>query len=178
MTAAASVPLGDRELTQSTIRIWHQSMTELEENPAYGETLEEHAAAVVDPTTEVVMHGLRPGTHQGVPPGQTLFRPYADHVLLRQVVEHARTAEAEGYDAGVIGSYSEPFLREARAAVEIPIVSMAESTPAHRLFHGHVLGARVDEPSHRLDDLSDRRGTPLSERVAKVTNIEPGLDEV
>lgn len=153
-------------------------MTELEEHREYGRTLEQHAAAVVDSGTEVVMHGLRSGTHQGVPPGRTLYSPYAYHVLLRQVIENAITAERDGYDAVVIGSYSEPFLREARSAVTIPVVSMAESTllTACSLASYSVLVTMSKQIAWMITRIVDEHH--LTDRVALVTSIEPSLDEI
>ncbi len=39
------------------------------------------------------------------------------------MIDKALQAEREGYDAFIIGSYSEPFLKETRAAVNIPVLS-------------------------------------------------------
>ena len=44
-------------------RIWHQGFIEMQTVPAYGLALERHLAAVRGPDTEVVVHGLRPGTY-------------------------------------------------------------------------------------------------------------------
>lgn len=158
-------------------RIWHQSMTELDDHPAYARVLAEHAAKVLDPSVEVVVHGLRPGTHAGVPPARTLYSPYAYHVLLRQVIDHFLTAQEEGYDAVVIGSYSEPFLREARTAVDIPVVSMAESTllTACSVASYAVLVTMTREIAWLIRRLV--AGHRLTGRVALVTALDPGLDE-
>lgn len=161
-----------------TIRLWHQSMTELDEHPAYGRALEQHAAKVLDPSVEVVLHGLRPGTHAGVPPGRTLYSPYAYHVLLRQVIELFIQAEEEGFDAVVIGSFSEPFLREARAAVGIPIVSMAESSllTACSVATYSVLVTMSPEIAWLISRLVASH--KLTGRVVGVECLDPALDEV
>jgi Asp/Glu/hydantoin racemase len=160
------------------IRIWHQSMTELEDHPEYAAALGRHAAAVVDPSTEVTFHGLRRGTHPGITPARTLHSPYAYHVLLRQVLEHAMTAEENGYDAVVVGSYSDPFLKEARAAVDIPVVSAAESTlitscsvSTHAVLV--TMSRAISRLIHRIV-----REHGFGERVVAVTYLEPDLDEI
>lgn len=161
-----------------TIRIWHQSMTELAEHPEYEATLHRHAEAVLDPSIEIVPHGLQPGTHSGVPPGRTLYSPYAYHVLLRQVIENFQKAEDDGYDAVVIGSYSEPFLKECRSAVTIPIVSMAESTllTGCSIATYSVLVTMSPPIAWMISSIVDRH--KLGSRVVGVNCLEPGMDEV
>ena len=160
------------------MRFWHQSMTELDEHPQYAETLKKHAAAVLDPSIEVVPHGLRPGTYSGIPPGRTLYSPYAYHVLLQQVIENFITAEDEGYDAVVIGSYSEPFLKEARTAVNMPIVSVAESTllTACSIATYSVLVTMSPQIAWMISQIVERH--KLTQRVAVVNYLEPGMDEI
>src|ERR1700722_1873588 len=167
----------DRRGEGMSIKIWHQSMTELAEHPDYAATLERHASAVLDPSIEIVAHGLRPGTHAGVPPGRTLYSPYAYHVLLRQVIENFVAAEEEGYDAGVIGSYSEPFLRDSRSAVNIPIVSMAESTllTACSIATYSVLVTMSPQIAWMISRIVQSHG--LANRVAAINFLEPGMDE-
>ena len=45
------------------MKIWHQSFTVLDDLPAYREAMERHIRKVVLPDTEVVLHGMRPGTY-------------------------------------------------------------------------------------------------------------------
>ena len=47
----------------ASIRIWHQSFTDLTVMPIYRKTLSEHAQAVMGSEAEVRVHGLRPGTY-------------------------------------------------------------------------------------------------------------------
>lgn len=110
------------------LRIWHQSMTVLGDFPTYEAALQKHLRRVVDDDTEVVLHGVRPGTYGSLPPVDALFYPLAFHTLLSQVIDHAAQAQADGFDAIALASYTEPFLRQLRAAVDIPVASMGEST--------------------------------------------------
>lgn len=109
-------------------KLWHQSMAELDAFPAYRDALAGHLARVVGDRADVVLHGAAPGTYDGVPPIDVLSYPLAFHTLLQQVLHNAIRAEREGYDAFVISSFTEPFLTEARSAVDIPVVAMPEST--------------------------------------------------
>lgn len=111
-----------------SLRLFYQSMSDIQQYPKYRSALVEHGSVVLDPTTEIDIHGVRPNTYGGLAPVEVLKYPYVYHVLLEQVLGNCIRAEERGYDAIVLGSYSEPFLREARCAVDIPVVSMAEST--------------------------------------------------
>ncbi len=161
-----------------SIKIWHQSMTEIEEHPQYADTLQSHAIKVLGKSVEVVLHGLSPGTHKGVPPGRTLYSPFAYHVLLRQVLNNVMTAEDEGFDAFVIGSYSEPMLEEARSAVNIPIVSLAESTllTGCSIATYSVLVTMSPQIAWMISRIVAHHG--LTARVVGVNSLEPGMDEI
>lgn len=110
------------------LRIWHQSMTEIDAFPAYRDALATHLERVVGDVARVELHGVAPGTYAGTPPVDALNYPFAFHTLLAQVLGNVRRAEQDGFDAVVLASWAEPFLVEARSAVDIPVVSMAEST--------------------------------------------------
>ncbi|WP_406416302.1 aspartate/glutamate racemase family protein [Streptomyces sp. NBC_00842] len=111
-----------------TLRIWHQSMTELTNQAAYTKALERHIAQVVDADAMVDLHGVRPGTYGEAAPSQALSYPFGFHTLLRQVLDLVLEAEESGCHAVALASFAEPFLREARSIVDIPVVSMAESS--------------------------------------------------
>lgn len=160
------------------MRIWYQTMTDVDSYPAYRDALERHAARVLDDGASVEVHGVAPGTYAGQPPVSVLRYPYGYHVLLEQVLANVLRAQAEGFDAVVLGSYSEPFLREARCAVEIPVASMAEAT----LLVGCSVAARAalisvtDDIAYMAERLVDKHH--LRDRVACVRRVDPPVDEV
>ena len=159
------------------MRIWYQTMTDVAEYPAYRDALNDHAKLVLDGSTTIDVNGVAPGTYGGRPPIDVLKYPYGYHVLLPQVVENVRRAEAQGYDAVALGSYSEPFLREARSAVDIPVASMAEST----LLVSCSVAARAalitvtDEIAWMAEHLVDKHH--LRARVASVRRVDPPVNE-
>ena len=110
------------------MRIWHQSMTELHELGAYKASLESHASKVLEPDQIVEVHGLPKGAYRGRSPTAALSNAFAHHRILDPVLDSALHAERHGFDAFVLGSYSEPFLRELRSAIDIPIMSVTEAT--------------------------------------------------
>ena len=108
-------------------RIWHQSVNELDHLDVYKRALEAHAAEILGGDAEVVVHGLPSGSYGGASATAVLGNAFAYHRTLDRVIDYAITAERQGYDAFVIGSFSEPFLREIRSAVDIPVASLTES---------------------------------------------------
>ena len=110
------------------MRIWHQGFVELDTLPVYLEALTHHARAVASPGVTVDLHGLARGTYTPHRTAADIARdPSLVTVGLVQVVENIRRAEREGYDAAAITIVQNIGLREARAAVAIPVASYGEA---------------------------------------------------
>ena len=109
------------------MRLWHQSMTDLASLPTYQSSLEVHAAQVCEPGTVVHVKGMPNFYTGGITTSDVLGSPYLYHLAYRRIIDQAVEAERQGYDAFVVGSFSEPFVRELRSAVGIPVVSAGES---------------------------------------------------
>lgn len=112
--------------TQAT-RVWYQSMTPLELLPNYADSLRRHAKLVC-PDLEVTVNGASNKWFEQHMPGQVFKYPYAKHVIQSEIIGICRRAQEQGYDVLVLGSFSEPFLAEIRSILDIPVVSMAESS--------------------------------------------------
>jgi allantoin racemase len=159
------------------MRIWHQSMTELDALPQYAASLSRRFAAVAGPDTEVVLHGVPPGTYGSSSPAKVLASPVERHRVAGIVLQQIKQAEHEGFDGVMIASFAELALREARSEVEIPVTSMAEST----LLAGSSVAARVGivtiSPAgvHMLRDIVAQHG--FDTRVASVVSLQPAVDE-
>lgn len=76
---------------------------------------------VARPGTEITQHFLSRGT-------LALHTDYLRMYNNMSVVESVVQAEKQGYDAVVIGCWGDPGLREARAALNIPVVGLAEAS--------------------------------------------------
>lgn len=160
------------------IRIWHQSFTDITRLPSYQAMLEEHARRVCGADTEVTVHGVVAGTYpDGMNPIEATRFPWSNHVLATQIAHNAALAEAEGYDAVVISCFFDPGLREARSLVDIPVVSMAETS----LLLGTSMGGRFgligleQEQSFYLAELAQRYGA--TGRVAATVPVDPAITE-
>ncbi len=109
------------------MRIWHQSLTVLDDLPAYRERMVAHIRRVVRPDTEVVLHGMLPGTYPGNYPGDDLAYRFFFSMHAAQWAVHALNAEAEGFDAFAMCSLPDPMLTEVRTLVDIPVIGCGET---------------------------------------------------
>lgn len=111
------------------IRIWHQSMTTLDELPGYAAMLSAHARRVCMADTVVDLHGLREGTHApGVAPIESAAYALLHDLNALQIVENVLRAQAEGYDAVAMSCFGDPKLDICRSLVDIPVLSAFETS--------------------------------------------------
>jgi allantoin racemase len=109
------------------MRIWHQSLTVLGDLPGYEARMRAHIRKVVSPDTEVVLHGMLPGTYPANYPGDDLAYRFFFTMHSAQWAVHALNAEAEGFDAFACCSLPDPMLAELRSLVEIPVAGCGET---------------------------------------------------
>ena len=104
------------------MKLWYQSLARQTEATPYGEMLQRVVDAACDPGTVVHLQGVRESAGIGV---HYRFLEYHD---IREVIFNAMKAEREGYDAFLIGNISDGGIREAREAVNIPVLGMCETS--------------------------------------------------
>lgn len=121
------------------MRIWHQSFTVLEDVPAYAEAVGRHLRERALPGTEVVLHGMRPGTYPTSYPGTQIGFNYLASLHKQQFVDAALRAAAEGYDAFLIATVPDTGFEETRSLVDLPVVGYGNASVAFAA----TLGARV-----------------------------------
>lgn len=119
------------------IRIAWQSSKAVHKFPAYRRALEEHAQKVMSPGTTIAMRGV-----QYEPPN--LDYKCFDFLNNLQLLESVVGAEREGFDAVAVGCFFDPILEELREAVDIPIVSIAETS----MHTACMLGRRFSVMTH------------------------------
>lgn len=160
------------------MRIWHQSFTDLDMVPLYRRTLIEHAEKVVDPGTTVTVHGLRPGTYgTDFVPIDAIRHRYLEMLNESQIIEAARTAEREGYDAVALGCFYDPGIRAARSLVDIPVVGLSETAMlvACSLGQKFALVALNSDQQAQHEEVAHAYG--LERRLAASIAMEPAIDE-
>ena len=160
-----------------TVRIWHQSMTELDGLDVYKASLERHATKVLEPEQSIEVHGMPKGAYRGRSPTAALSNAFAHHRILDPVLDYAVHAERRGFDAFVVGSYSEPFLRELRSAIDIPVVSVAEATFFVACSIGRLAAPVSNDPgiARLVKQSIDAHG--LDRRIQSPRWITPPLSE-
>lgn len=122
------------------LRIWHQSLTVLDDVPAYRAALQAHADAVVRPDTQVVLHGMTAGTYGTDYPGQDIIYDYVASRHAEQFVDAALQAEREGYDAFVIATLPDLGFEHIRTLVDIPVVPIGLTSVASAVAIGDSVG--------------------------------------
>ncbi len=153
------------------IRIWHQSFTVLSDLGAYDDALKEHFRKVARPDTEIVMHGMRPGTYRTNYPGDDIRHTGIQFLHAIQFIEAGRRAEKEGFDAYAISTLPDLALREIRSMLQIPVVGYGESA----MLTSCMLGARfsvllfIEALADQIRDNANRYG--LSSRLVSVEHV-------
>lgn len=159
------------------MRIWHQSSTELDTLAVYKHALVAHAQKILGPQDSVELHGISPGRYRGRAPSDALGNAFAHHVVLEPVLENAVRAEQAGFDAFIVGSFSEPFLRELRSAVDIPVVSLTEASLLVGCSLGRYIVPISNAPTTAWMTRMSVDAHGLSGRVLRVLAIDPPQDE-
>lgn len=153
------------------MRIWHQSFTVLQDLGAYDRGLRAHFKRVARPDTEIVLHGMHPGTYRTNYPGDDIRHVGFQYLHGLQFVAAGLQAEAEGFDAYAIATLPEPGLREIRALVDIPVVGHGEASMLLSCMLGRKFGVLVfiKELADLLADNVARHG--LQERFAGARDV-------
>lgn len=160
------------------IRIWHQSMTTLEEQPGYAALMQQHASKVCGPDTTVDLHGVMPGTHYpGLAPIQSAGLAWLAELNALQIVENVIRAEAEGYDAVAMSCFSDPQLDVCRSLVDIPVVSAFETSLLIASISARAFGLLVPTAGAVRNSRKRVNFYNYGHRVALVSACEPQLTE-
>jgi Asp/Glu/hydantoin racemase len=154
-----------------TIRIWHQSFTVLSDLGAYDEALRQHFKRVGRPETEIVMHGMRPGTYRTNYPGNDIRHVGLQYLHSIQFVKAGIQAQQEGFDAYAISTIPDPALREIRSLLTIPVVGYGESAMLTACLLGSRFGILcfISELADLLTDNARRYG--LADRLIGVSDV-------
>jgi len=137
-----------------TMRIWHQSLTVLGEQPDYQATLERHMRRIVRPGTEVVLHGLLPQTYSSDYPLAELQYPALAYYHFNQLLSAAIVAEEQGFDAYAMCFLGGPLLDEMRSAVDIPVVNYGEAACHFAALYGQRFGV-IRFAEHMVESTRD-----------------------
>lgn len=153
------------------MRIWHQSLTVLEDIPDYVARVKAHIAKVVRPDTEVVLHGLMPGTYPANYPGDDIGYCFLFALHSLQFPTQALNAQRAGFDAFAMCTLPDPMLRETRTLVDIPVVGAGEVCFNMAAMLGRRFGMLVFIDRMAARYLEQIRDHALTERCAGVVPV-------
>jgi Asp/Glu/hydantoin racemase len=161
-----------------TTRIWHQSMTTLEDLPGYARLMQAHAQQVCDAGTSVDLHGLAPGTYTPeIAPIQAAGIPWLHHLASLQIVENVIRAQDEGYDAVAMSCFGDPHLDICRSLVDIPVLSAFETSLLVASTSARAFGILVPDDAAARRARQRARAYGFDNRVALVSGCSPELTE-
>jgi len=157
-------------LAIAPMKIWYQSFVDPAEQATYFRELAKVLAAASDPGTIFELKGI-------VPPDRELNR-LTELRCAVQVVRNAIAAEREGFNAFVIGHFQDGGLYEARAAVDIPVLSLGETSMLYACTLGHKIGIVTIHPVFipMLEEQVRRYG--LGDRVVAIEAITSNSTEL
>ena len=106
------------------MRLFYQTlgMSRGSKSGRYGQLLTEVIQAAAAPGTTIDIFGLAP--HRAV---ADQYR-YLEFLDTAEVIENGLRAQAEGYDAFLIGNFFQPGLHELRELLTIPVLGLSESS--------------------------------------------------
>lgn len=111
------------------MKIWYQSTINFDHQTNYRDALADHFARLASPGTEMLLHGRDTDLGRELAVTDVIRSPIAYHLVAPPLyIRSLMRAEAEGADAFIIGSFSEPILPELRSLATIPVVSISEAT--------------------------------------------------
>ncbi|WP_419960186.1 aspartate/glutamate racemase family protein [Psychrobacillus sp. BM2] len=110
------------------MKIWHQSLTSIEDIPAYRDAVVNHLSKITRPDVDVVLHGMSKETYPQQYPGHFITYNYLQSLHKEQFIRNAMIAEKAGYDAVFIGTIPDVGLLEARSIVDIPVIGYGQAS--------------------------------------------------
>ena len=102
------------------MRIYWQSFIDAQSNPEYMALLTGYLNQIAAPGTEVTLRGISPPDRD--------FSRLSEFRCAIQAIDQALDAQAEGFDAVVLGHFQDPGLMEMKSALSIPVIGVGEAS--------------------------------------------------
>ncbi len=104
------------------MKLWYQSMTRVDVFGSYLDALRRLLDGLKRPDTTIDVHGI---TRVG---GLGRQQSYLDYLEMAEVLDNVARASREGYDAFLVGHFTDSALHEARETTRMPVLGLCEST--------------------------------------------------
>lgn len=160
------------------MKIWHQSLTSIENVPQYRDAVIQHIQKVARPDVEVVLHGMSKETYPAEYPGHFITYAYLQNLHREQFIRNALIAESAGYDCMFIGTIPDVGLLEARTLVDIPVIGYGQASFHIASMLGDCIGiVNFLEPlKDQLKQNIQRYG--LGEKLGPIVQTEVGFYDI
>ena len=160
------------------MRLWVQVFSSRERNPNFHEALEQHLRSVVDPGTEIEVHGTKKG---GLGEQFRFFQAIDMPDIIENVLKCKHAKDANGkprYDAFVSLNSTDPALVEAREILDIPVLGFLETTALLSCMMGKTFSLITPNPKFALSFEQKLKLYGLSERLTSIEAMNiPSLSD-
>lgn len=147
------------------MRLWVQVFSSQQRNPNFHEALEQHLRAVVEPGTQIEVHGTKKG---GLGEQYRFFQAIDMPDIIENVLKCKHAAGEQRYDAFVSLNSTDPALVEAREILDIPVLGFLETTALMSCMMGRTFSLITPNPKFALSFEQKLRLYGLSERLASI----------
>ena len=148
------------------MKLWYQSLTRPNAWPTYAKALRRLLEATADPGTEIAIHGIEKRGGIG-----DQYR-YLEFIETGEVLDNVLRAEAEGFDAVLLGNIVDPGLRIAREIAGIPVLGLCEASLLTACQMGASIGIVFSNDKHEARVAENIRGYGLASRVAATARMD------
>ncbi|WP_372623938.1 aspartate/glutamate racemase family protein [Falsiroseomonas sp.] len=148
------------------MRLWYQSLTRPDAWPAYQAALRRVLDTACDPGTSYEVHGIE--QRGGV--GDQYRR--LEFIETIEVLDNVARAEAEGFDAVLLGNIADPGLRVAREMARVPVLGLCETALFTACQMGLTVGLVVSNDKHHGRVLENVALYGLTSRVVTVERMQ------
>lgn len=147
------------------MKLWYQSLTRPDAWPLYQAALRRVLDSAADPGTTVEVHGIE--NRGGI--GDQYRR--LEFIETVEVLDNVQRAEAEGFDAVLLGNIADPGLRTAREMARIPVLGLCETALFTACQMGLTVGLVVSNDKHHGRVLENVALYGLTSRVVAVERM-------
>jgi len=147
------------------MKLWYQSMTRVDVFGAYLDALRGLLDGLKRPGTTIDVHGIeRVG-------GLGRQQSYLDYLEMAEVLDNVGRAAAQGYDAFLVGHFTDSALHEAREITRMPVLGLCESTLHIACLMGESFSLVTLSEKSRAHVLSNVRRYGLAHHLAEAPTL-------
>ncbi len=147
------------------MRLWVQVFSSRQRNPPFHEALEQHLLSVVEPGTQIEVHGTKKG---GLGEQFRFFQAIDMPDIIENVLKCKHAGGTQRYDAFVSLNSTDPALVEARENLDIPVLGFLETTALMSCMMGRSFSLITPNPKFALSFEQKLRLYGLTERLTSI----------